>query len=149
MKDANKNRLLYEMEDQITRKSFYVVVNLTDEVMVIGQSEMPDARYRSIVRKCYLRNLGFNFPVGMFRYRRGGIKADWVDIFQITQGASTSSTNFIKTIATASREAPSNFSKKHTSDAIDSMKSKVGSNSILATALLSTLLTYGTSYVFC
>ena len=87
----------------MTRKNFYVVVNLTDEVMVIGQSEMPDARDRSIVRKCYLSNLGFNFPVGMFRYRRGGSKADWVDIFQITQGASTSSTNFIKTIATASR----------------------------------------------
>ena len=95
----------------MTRKNFYVVVNLTDEVMVIGQSEMTDARDRSILRKCYLNNLGFNFPAGMFRYIRGGSKADWVDIFRIAQGVSTSSTDFIKTIGTASREAPSHLSR--------------------------------------
>ena len=70
----------------MTRKNFYVVVNLTDEVMLIGQSETPDARDCSIVRKRHLSNHDFNFPVEMFRYRRGGSKADWVDIFQITQG---------------------------------------------------------------
>ena len=51
----------------MARKHFYVVVNLTDEVMVIGQSEMPDARDCSIVRKCYLSKLGFNFSIGIFR----------------------------------------------------------------------------------
>ena len=51
----------------MARKRFYLVVNLTDEVMVIGQSEIPDARDCSIVRKWYLRNLGFNFSIGIFR----------------------------------------------------------------------------------
>ena len=110
---------------------------------------MPDARDCSIVRKCHLSNLGFNFPVGMFRYIRGGSKADWVDIFQITHGASTSSTNFIKTIAKASREAPSHLLRRHTSDDIASICSRVGSNSRLATTLFSTLLPDGTYPIFC
>ena len=131
------------------RKHFYVVVNLTDEVMGIGQSEMPDARDSSIVWKCYLSNLGFKFSVGIFRYRRGGSKSDWVVIFWIFQGASTSSTNFIKTIAVASIEALSQLLRRHTSDAIASIQSTVGSNSRLATALLSTLLPDGTSPIFC
>ena len=51
----------------MARKHFYVVVSLTDEVMVIGQSEIPDARYFSIVQEYYLSNLGFNFSIGIFR----------------------------------------------------------------------------------
>ena len=51
----------------MARKHFCVVVNLTDEVMVIGQSKIPDARDSSIFRKCYLSNLGFNFSIGVFR----------------------------------------------------------------------------------
>ena len=51
----------------MARKHFYVVVSLTDEVMGIGQSEIPDARDYSIVRKCYLSNLGINFSIGIFR----------------------------------------------------------------------------------
>ena len=66
---------------------------------------MQDARDCSIVRKHSISDLGFKFPIGMFRYRQGGIKEDWVVIFQIPQGASTSSTDFIKTIAAASIEA--------------------------------------------
>ena len=64
-------------------KHFYVLVNLTDEVMGIGQSEMSDARDRSILRKIYLIDVGFKFTIGMFRYRRGGSKEYWVVIFRI------------------------------------------------------------------
>ena len=107
-------------------KHFYVVVNLTDEVMGIGQSEMPDARDSSIVRECYLSNLGFKFSVVIFRYRRGASKADWFVIFWIFQGAPTSSTNFIKTIAAASIEALSHLLRRHTSDSIASIWSTFG-----------------------
>ena len=51
----------------MSRKHFIVVASLTDEVMVIGQSEIPDARDYSIVQKFYLSNLGFNFSIGIFR----------------------------------------------------------------------------------
>ena len=83
----------------MTRKNFYIVVNLTNVVIGIGQTERPDARNRSIMWKCYPRKLSFKFTVGIFRYRIGGSKAYWVVIFWIPQGASTSSTNFIKNIA--------------------------------------------------
>ena len=56
-----------------------------------------------------LANLGFKFPIGMFRYRRGGSKADWVVILRFPRGASTSNSNFIQTIATASKQAPENL----------------------------------------
>ena len=51
--------LLDELEGQMSRKHFYLLVNFTDEVMGIGQSEIPDARYSSIVQKNYPSNLGF------------------------------------------------------------------------------------------
>ena len=57
--------LLDELEGQIEKEEFYVVVNLIDEVMVIGQNEMTDARDRSIVQKRYLSNRGFNCSVGI------------------------------------------------------------------------------------
>ena len=60
-------------------------------------------------------------------------------------GASTSSINFIKTIAAESREALSQLLRQHTSDDIASIFSTVGSNSRLATTLFSTLLPVGTS----
>ena len=110
---------------------------------------MPDARDCSIARECYLSNLGFKFPIVMFRYRRGGSKADWVVIFWIPQGTSTSSTDFIKTIAAESREALAYLLRQKTSDAVASIWSTVGSNSRLATASLSTLLPDGTSPIFC
>ena len=49
------------------KKDCYVVLNLADEVMLIGQSEIPYDRDCSIVREWYLRNLGFNFSIGIFR----------------------------------------------------------------------------------
>ena len=87
----------------MARNHFYALVNLTDEVMGTGQIEIPYARDHSIERKSYPSNLGFKFPIGIFRYRRGGIKLYWVVIFQTPQGTSTPSTDFIKTIAEASR----------------------------------------------
>ena len=80
----------------MSRNHFYVLVNLTGEVIRMGQSEMPDVMDCSILRKCYLSDLGFNISIGMFRYRRGGSKEDWVVIFWILQGVSKSSTDFIK-----------------------------------------------------
>ena len=65
----------------MSRKHFYVLVNLTDEVIGIGQSEIPDVMDFSIARKCYLSDLGFKLPIGMFTYGRGGSKADSVVIF--------------------------------------------------------------------
>ena len=133
----------------MARKHFYVVLILTYEVMVIGQSEILDARYCSVVRKCYLSNLGFNFSIGIFRYRRGGSGSDWVVIFRTTQGASTSSTNFIKTISASLRESLSHLLRRHSSDGIASIRSTVDSNSRLATTLISTLLPDGTFPIFC
>ena len=130
-------------------KEFYVLVNLTDEVMGINQSEIPDALDHSISRKCYLSDLHFKFPIGMFRYIRGGSKSDWVVIFQIPQGVSTSSTGFIKSIAAESIETLAHLLRRQTSDAISSIWSTVGSNSRLDTTLIYTLLLDGTYPIFC
>ena len=100
------------------RKHFYVLVNLTDEVVGIGQSEIPEDRDHSIVRKRYPSIPGFKFPIIMFRYRRCEIKSDWVVIFWIPQGTSISSNYFIKNITAASREAPAHLLRQHNSDAI-------------------------------
>ena len=59
----------------MTRKNFYILVNLTDEVMEIGHSDMPYARDISLARKRYFSDLGFKFPIGILRYRRGGSKS--------------------------------------------------------------------------
>ena len=40
--DENRYTLLDELEVNMSRKLFYALVNLADEVIVIGQSEMPD-----------------------------------------------------------------------------------------------------------
>ena len=132
----------------MSRKLFYALVNLADEVIVIGQSEMPDVMDFSIARKCYLIDLGFKLPIGMFRYRRGGSKADQVVILQIPKGTSNSNSYFIKTTAASSREAPTHLLRRLTSDAIDSIWYTVGSNSRPATVLLSKLLPDGTSPIF-
>ena len=63
-----------ELEDDMARNHFYALANLTDEVIGIGQSDIPDARNRSLARKRHFSNLGFKLPIGMFRYRRGGSK---------------------------------------------------------------------------
>ena len=63
----------------MARNHFYVLLNFTDEVMEIGNSDMPDARDLSLARKRYFSDLGFKFPIGMFSYRRGGSKADCVN----------------------------------------------------------------------
>ena len=39
--DAKRYILLDELDDKMARKKFYVLVNLTDKVMGIGQSGMP------------------------------------------------------------------------------------------------------------
>ena len=127
----------------MSRKHFYVLVNLTDEVIVIGQSEMPDVMDFSIARKCYLIDLGFKLPIGMFRYRRGGSKSDQVVIVQTPQETSNSSIDFIKTTAAVTREAPAHLLRWQTSYAITSIRSTVGSNSIISIALLYTLLQGG------
>ena len=85
----------------MTRKYFYVLVNLIDEVMGISHSDIPDARGRSLVQKRYFSNLGFKFPIGMLKYRRGESKVDCVVIFPVLRGTSTSNSDFIQTIATA------------------------------------------------
>ena len=107
-----------EIEGQMARKHFYVLVNSTDEVIGIGHSDMPDARYLSLARKRYFRELGFNFPIGMFKYRRGVSKVYWVIIFRVPMGTSTSNSYFIQTIANASREAPAHLSRWQTYDSI-------------------------------
>ena len=117
--------------------------------MGIGHSDIPDARYCSLARKRFFSDLGFNFPIGMFRYRRGGSKADWVVIFRVPRETSTSNSDFFQTIATTSREAPENLSRRQTSDAIASIQSTVGANSRLASALLAAILPGGTSLIFC
>ena len=58
----------------MARNHFYVLVNLTDDVMVIVHSDMPDVTDISLAQKCYFSDLGFDFPIGMFRYRIGGSK---------------------------------------------------------------------------
>ena len=63
-----------ELEGQTARNNFYVLVHLTDEVMGIGHSDIPDTRDRSLARRCYFSDLGFKFPIGFFKYRRGGSK---------------------------------------------------------------------------
>ena len=73
--------------------------------MGIGHSDMTDVRDCSLARKRYFRDFVFKFPIRMFRYRRGGSKSYWVVILQVSRGASTLNSDFIKTIATASREA--------------------------------------------
>ena len=85
----------------------------------------------------------------MFRYRRGGSKADWVVILRVTRGGSTSNPDFIQTITTASIEAPAHLSRRQTYDAISSIWSTLGANSRLASALLPTTLLDGTSPIFC
>ena len=42
-----------ELEGQMTRKHFYVLVNFTDEVMGISHIDMPDARDQSLARRFY------------------------------------------------------------------------------------------------
>ena len=138
-----------ELDGQMTRKHFYVLVNLTDEVLGIGHSDMPDTRDCSPARKCYFSDIDFKFPIGMFRYRRSGSKTDWVVIFRVPRGASTSNSDFIQTIANTSREAPEHLSRRQTSDAIASIRSIVGANSRLARELLATILPNGTSHIFC
>ena len=130
-------------------KNLYFLVNLTDEVMGISQSEIPDARDRSIAQKRYLSNLGYKFLIGMFGYRRGGSKSYWFVIFSIPQGASTPTTDLIKTIAEASRKSLARLSRWKTSDSIASIWYIVGSNNRLSTALLSTLLPDCMSPIFC
>ena len=110
----------------MSRKHFYVLVNQTDEVIGVVQSEMPDVMDCSIARKCYLSEFGFKLPIVIFRYRRGGSKEYQVVIVQIPQGTSNSSTYFIKTTAAESREAPTHFLRRLNSDAIDSIWSTVG-----------------------
>ena len=61
----------------MARDHFYILVNLTDEVMGIGHGDMPYERDRSLVPKRYFSDLGLKFPIGIFSYRRGGIRADW------------------------------------------------------------------------
>ena len=61
-----------ELEGHTERKNFYILVNLTDEVMGIGHSDMTDVRDCSLARKRYFRDFVFKFPIRMFRYRRGG-----------------------------------------------------------------------------
>ena len=56
----------------MARKNLYALVNLTDEVMGIGKIGIPDARDCSLARKHQFSDLGFKFPIGMFRYIRGG-----------------------------------------------------------------------------
>ena len=80
--------LLDELEGRMERKHLSVLLNLTDKVILIGQSEIPDASYHSIARKRYLRNIGFKFAIVLFRYIRGGSKADWVVIFWVPRGTS-------------------------------------------------------------
>ena len=105
----------------MARNHFYVLVNLTDEVMVIYHNDIPDTRDRSLVRKCYFSDLGFKFTIAIFRYRRGGSKSYWVVIFWVPMGTSTSNSNFIQIIATVSREAIAHLSWHQTSDAIASI----------------------------
>ena len=85
----------------------------------------------------------------MFRYRRDGSKSYWVVIFWIPQGALTSSTELIKNIAVVSREALAHLLRRQTADDIASICYTVGSNSIFASVLLSTLFADGTSPIFC
>ena len=133
----------------MSRKHFYVLVNQTDEVIGVVQSEMPDVMDFSIARKCYLIDLGFKLPIGMFRYRRGGSKSDQVVIVQTPQETSNSSIDFIKTTAAVTREAPAHLLRWQTSYAITSIRSTVGSNSIISIALIYTLLPDSTSTIFC
>ena len=109
---------------------------------------MPDVMDFSIARKCYLIDLGFKLPIGMFRYRRGGSKSDQVVIVQTPQETSNSSIDFIKTTAVVTREAPAHLLRRLTSDAIASIWSTVGSNGRPATALISAILPDGTSPIF-
>ena len=85
-----------ELEGQMTMKHFYVLVSLTYELLVIGGSDRPDARDRSLAQKYYFSNLGFKFSIGMFRYRTGWSKADLVIIFRVPMWTSTSDSDFSK-----------------------------------------------------
>ena len=108
-------------------------------------SDIPDARNCSLARKRYSIDLGFKFPIRMFRYRRGDSKVVWVVIFQVLREASTSNSDFIQTIATTSREALVHLSLQQTADAIASSRSTLGADSSLARALLATILSSGKS----
>ena len=72
--DVRRYRLLDEIEGQTARNHFYVMVNMTDEVMGIGNSDMTDARNCSLAQRFYVSELGFKFPIEIFKYRRGGSK---------------------------------------------------------------------------
>ena len=85
----------------------------------------------------------------MFKCKRGESKADLVVIFRIPQGKSTPSTDLIQKITAASREALAQLLRPETSDEIFSIWSTVGSNSILATTLLSTLIPDGMYSILC
>ena len=65
----------------MTRKHFYALINLTNEVMGIGKIDITDARDCSLARKRHFSDLGFKFPIGMFLYRRCGNKAYCFGIF--------------------------------------------------------------------
>ena len=133
----------------MARKNLYALVNLTDDGMGIGKICSPDARDCSLARKHQFSDLGFKFPIGIFRYRRVGSKEYWFGIFRVPKGASTSNYDFIQTIATASREAPAHLSQSQTSDAISTIRSTVGADSRLAIKLLATILPDGKSPIFC
>ena len=70
----------------MARKQIYVLVNLIDEVMGIVHSDMQDEGCHSLLQKRFFSDLGFKFSIGMFRYRSGGGKADWVVIFWVSRG---------------------------------------------------------------
>ena len=47
----------------MSRKHFYVLVNLTDEVIGIGKIEIPDVMDCSIAWKCYLIEIVLILPL--------------------------------------------------------------------------------------
>ena len=73
----------------MARKHFCVLVNIIDEVMGIGQSEITDNRDFSIARKLYLSDIGFKFTIGIFRYKKVGVKQIGLLSFGSTRGRQT------------------------------------------------------------
>ena len=99
--------------------------------------------------KAALATLVSSFQLECSAIEEVGVKQIGLLSFGFPGGYQPQTPIFIQTISTPSREAPAHLSRRQTYDAIASIRSTLEANSILASALLSTILLDGTSPIFC
>ena len=100
----------------------------------------------------FKHGIGFGFLVVVYTYETPGRATNWGGIFKFPLGIHTDNPGVIRCISDADKNVPIFLSRRETKYRIDSIRLATGKknfNKKMSEALLSSILKYGSTPVFC